>query len=102
MRVAKKSELRQFYHERAIAYGRTFDDKSPYVVTILEDLAKFCCVHQTTYSKDIGAREMFILEGRRQVWLRLQEFMKLNADQLLEKYARPVNVDPQPKENEPK
>jgi hypothetical protein len=81
------NKLYEYYHARAIAYGRTFGgEKNPLAEIILEDLAKFCRANETTFHPD--ARVSAVLEGRREVWLRVQEFMTLNAEQLLEKYTK--------------
>jgi len=92
MQVKQKSELYEFFHGLAIAYGRTLDEKGPFVQAILEDLEAFCCADTTTHTPTRSDRDMFILEGRRQVWLRLKHFRTLNAQQLLDKYTRPLSA----------
>lgn len=48
---------------------------------VLDDLAAFCCVDDTTYRR--GDRdEMLINEGKRQVYLYLQRKMKLDGEKL--------------------
>jgi len=95
MKIAEKSKLRDYYHERSIAYGRIFDEKGPYTSVVLEDLAKFCRANESTFH--IDPRAHALMEGRREVWLRIKEFLTLNADELLEKYARTPTISDTPK-----
>lgn len=80
MIVDKKSELRQLFIRRSVAYQNVFDLKSPYTHAVLKDLAKFCRAHESTFNADPRAHA--ILEGRREVWLRIQEYLNLNGDEL--------------------
>lgn len=52
---------------------------------VLRDLAKFCRAHQSTFHED--ARVHAVMEGRREVWLRIQEQLQLNDEQLWERYG---------------
>lgn len=92
MLLKTKKDLHDYYHNRCIAYGRIFDEKSPYTTTVLEDLAKFCRGSESTFHAD--ARLHALMEGRREVWLRIKEFLTHNADQMLEKHS----YEPQTKE----
>ena len=94
MRIQEKSKLLEFYHERSIAYGRLFDEKSPFTEVVLNDLAKFCRAHESTF--DLNTDKASYLAGRRDVWLHIQEFLTLNAEQLLEKNTRPVTMTETP------
>ncbi|MBS4046563.1 MAG: hypothetical protein KG075_09505 [Alphaproteobacteria bacterium] len=71
---------RQFVSGRAGAYRRVFNLESLDVETVLVDLARFCRAHESTGSQDpaIAAR----LDGRREVWLRIQQNLKLTDQQL--------------------
>lgn len=71
---------KQFLAGRAGAYRRVFDPQSRDVNTVLVDLARFCRAHSSTGSTDalIAAR----LEGRREVWLRIQEHTRLDDETL--------------------
>lgn len=55
---------------------------------VLEDLAKFCRAHESTFHED--ARMHAVLEGRREVWLRIQNAMGLIGEELFALYAPPV------------
>ena len=90
MRIAEKSKLFTFFQERAIAYSQVFGGKTTFTHTVVEDLKKFCRATESTFHKD--PHTAAYLEGRRDVWLRIEEFLTLNAEQLLEKHTRPVNM----------
>lgn len=47
---------------------------------VLRDLAKFCRARESTFHLD--ARVSAVLEGRREVWLRLQEHLQLTDEEL--------------------
>ncbi len=49
---------------------------------VLLDLAEFCRANETTFHVDARAAAMF--EGRRQVWLRIQEHLFLTPAQLMD------------------
>lgn len=67
---------------RAQAYRSTFSGPVPEVV--LRDLAKFCRAHESTVTPD--QRMTDILEGRREVWLRIQQHLQLTEEQLWDLY----------------
>lgn len=82
--------LRRALAERRYAYQQTF--KGPYADVVLRDLARFCRAHESTF--DTNPKVQDNLEGRREVWLRLQHHLKLTPDQLWELYSgRPANED---------
>jgi hypothetical protein len=63
------------------AFQLAFSATNPADVIVLEDLAKFCratesCVVPGNHDKTL------VLEGRREVWLRIQEYINLTPDQL--------------------
>lgn len=63
---------------RGQCYQQTFN--GPRAEVVLKDLAKFCRAHTSTGHKDpyIAAR----LDGRREVFLRIQAHLKLSDDDL--------------------
>jgi hypothetical protein len=72
----------QFLDARQQAYRRIFEsDDGQY---LLKDLAGFCRANATTYHDDSRLSDM--LEGRREVWLRIQHHLKLTDDELWELY----------------
>ena len=68
---------------RRHAYRMTF--KGPLAEVVLKDLARFCRAHKSTYHDD--ARAHAVAEGRREVWLRLQNHLQLSPDELWELYS---------------
>lgn len=66
----------------AFAYNRVFDKQSPFTETVLRDLAKFCRAHKSTYHVDPRAHA--VLEGRREVWLKIQEYLSLTIEDIYE------------------
>jgi hypothetical protein len=56
-------------------YVKTFSGPVP--ERVLADLAKFCRAAETTFHPD--PRVHAVLEGRREVWLRIQKYMRLTA-----------------------
>lgn len=64
----------------AVAYNRVFDRQSPYTHQVLMDLARFCRAHQSTFHAD--PRLHAVLEGRREVWLKIQENLNLSIDEI--------------------
>lgn len=69
---------RDFLSRRRTAYVRTF--MTPFGAEVIEDLAKFCRAHESTFHPD--ARVHAVAEGRREVWLRIQKHLQLTDDQL--------------------
>lgn len=61
-----------------MVYVKTFE--GPYAQEVLADLARFCRANKTTFHTD--ARAHAVLEGRREVWLRIQEYLNLSPEQL--------------------
>lgn len=72
--------LRNFVFGRQRAYLETFDTKSQMNQKVLSDLAKFCRANESTYHPD--PRIHAVLEGRREVWLRIQNHLKLDSESL--------------------
>lgn len=69
-------------HHKAFAYNRVFDRQSPYTETVLKDLAVFCRAHHSTFLPD--ARAHAVLEGRREVWLKIQEYLQMTVEEIYE------------------
>jgi hypothetical protein len=58
------------------------------------DLAHFCRYEETTAV--LGDRDMsYILEGRRQVWLRINDFINKPQEELNAKYTKELISGPQ-------
>lgn len=67
---------------RKQAYERTFDPNDIENKYVLKDLAQFCRANETTFHED--PRVHAVLEGRREVWLRIQKYLNLTPDELWE------------------
>ncbi len=78
----KIADYRRKLHGIAFAYNRVFDSKSPFTHDVLKDLARFCRAHESTYHPDPRAHA--VLEGRREVWLKIEENLRLTPDQIYE------------------
>jgi hypothetical protein len=69
--------------------------------TVLEDLGRFCRAEEPCWSED--QRHHARLEGRREVWLRIQAELKLPIEELLQRrvgdsYAV-VKIEPEDEDN---
>jgi hypothetical protein len=82
-----------FLGRRRTAYVKTF--QGPFGDEVLQDLAKFCRANQSTFHPD--PRVHAVAEGRREVWLRIQQHLQLSDDQLWQIYGTPQSAIP-PKE----
>lgn len=74
------SKLKQLFTDRKRAYSFTFNLKDQADLLVLKDLAKFCRAHETTFHTD--ERVAAVLEGRREVWLRIQNHLNLTTDEI--------------------
>lgn len=52
---------------------------------VMRDLEKFCRANETCFHED--ARLNLILEGRREVWLRIQAHLNLTSEDLFQLYS---------------
>lgn len=79
------TKAKQYLFRRRTAYVKTFD--GPLAEEVLMDLARFCRAHTPTFHPDprIAAQ----LDGRREVWLRIQSHLRLSDDELWRLMGRP-------------
>ncbi len=77
---APVSHIKNLFLGRTVAYNRVFDMKSPYTQQVLIDLCKFCRMHDTTFHTD--PRVHALLEGRREVILRIMEALNLSIEEI--------------------
>lgn len=75
-----------FLKTRKFAYHQVFHKENVYTKEVLKDLANFCRAHATTFNPD--ERVHAVLEGRREVFLRIQQHLNLSEDELWELYGR--------------
>lgn len=78
--------LWDFLQARRTNYIRVFS--SAQGDAVLRDLAKFCRADQTTFHTD--PRLHAVLEGRREVWLRIQHHLQLTPEQLYALYGQNI------------
>lgn len=78
----EKERVRKFLEERRKAYLLTFkpSDNATSSDVVLADLARFCRAHKSTGHPDPYAAAR--LDGRREVWLRIQQHLRLTDDEL--------------------
>ena len=75
-----------------LARGRFYREKFPHPThdPVLMDLARYCYAAKSTFHKDRD--EHCIREGRKQVWLRIQEQLRLSPEQMFVLYNHPSVV----------
>lgn len=80
-------KAREWLFIRQVAYLKTF--AGPYSDTVLRDLAKFCRAHDSTFHPDphVAAK----MDGRREVWLRISQHLKLDDEALWNLYGKHPN-----------
>lgn len=71
---------------RKTAYQFTFEENNRYSNAVLKDLAKFCRAADTTFHEN--DRASAVLQGRREVWLRVQEYLNLTPEELWELHRK--------------
>lgn len=79
----KVIEALEFVRRRKASYQRTF--LSPTGQDCLTDLAKFCRANASCFDAD--PRVHAVLEGRREVWLRIQQHLNLTSEQLFQIFS---------------
>lgn len=88
MQIMKEAILKTkaFLQARQHAYQITFNLENIFAERVLKDLAKFCRANESAFNKD--ERLHAVLEGRREVWLRICHQLKLDSDQIWKLYGR--------------
>ncbi len=85
--MTKKEQLRDDFLQRQRAYALVFDNEMGRQV--LEDLCKFCRGKESTFNAD--PRVHAVLEGRREVWLRLRDHLDMPPEDFIKKYLN-INI----------
>jgi hypothetical protein len=78
MTLSPSERLWDLFRLRHRAYALTFGGETGKAV--LADLAAFCRARETTFHPD--ARLHAVLEGRREVWLRIAKYMNLTEAEI--------------------
>ena len=85
--ITTPEQALQIITDRKRAYQVAFG--SPAGEAVLADLAPFCRSRETCVVP--GDRDRtWVLEGRREVWLRIRDHLDLTPEQLVEIYFRPA------------
>lgn len=82
-------KVRRVLFDRQISYRHTFNPESQMAIIVLKDLAKFCRAHETTFHQDPRVHAM--LEGRKEVWIRIQNFTNMDSETLYKLYTKVEN-----------
>ena len=80
-----RERAKQLLSARAKSYQRIFLAHGTDTDVVLSDLAKFCRAHESTFHLEHTMSDR--LDGRREVWLRLQHFLQLTDDALWSIYG---------------
>ena len=76
---ARENKARALLRDRQVSYQHALGGAPGQAV--LADLARFCRADQTTFHPD--PRVHALMEGRREVWLRIKEHLDLDLEDLL-------------------
>lgn len=74
------NQKREFLAQRKDAYCRTFSEENLIAQWVLDDLDKFCRGSESTFHPDPYMHAL--LEGRREVYLRILNHIEMSLDQL--------------------
>lgn len=80
-------EALKFFAERKSAYQLAFGSVAG--ASVLDDLAVFCRARETCVVPGDRDRTV-VLEGRREVYLRIQDYLDLTPEQLVQINTRPA------------
>jgi len=79
-----KNSIRNFFRKKKTAYENVFDSKNEFTKVVMNDLGTFCHGDRPTFNKD--PMRQANREGRREVLLRIQHFLRWSNDQMYEFY----------------
>ena len=82
----QEQKARDYLSQRRLAYKRLFDPENQDAKFVLEDLARFCRAHESTFDPD--QRIHALLEGRKEVWNRLQHHLQMTDQDIWHYYTR--------------
>lgn len=89
-----KTDLASLQRAYALVFGRASDERDTAVAIVLRDLATEGFAHHSTFDPDprVHARN----EGRRDIWLRIQELRNISTDELWGRLRKQFNYVPPP------
>jgi hypothetical protein len=83
-------EARKFFENKQTDFRVAFNSDAG--KRVLADLAPFCRAHETCFIP--GAQDKsLVLEGRREVWLRIRDFLDRTPGELIAIYTQPLEGD---------
>lgn len=82
----QRNQLKNKLLLRQRAYLLTFDKKSLTARDVLDDLAAFCRGNESTFHQD--PRVHAVLEGRREVFLRIMDHIGMDSQEFFDKYTQ--------------
>jgi hypothetical protein len=88
MKQVLTSEALQEYADRKRAFNSAFA-MGPHGPRVTELLGVFCRSRVTTHMDGFPDLSL-VLEGRRQVFLLIQDYLELTPEQLVRKYTKPI------------
>lgn len=80
------NKLREQFILRQRAYRTTFNADSEADRIVMQDLSRFCRADESTFHQD--PRIHAVLEGRREVFLRIMDHIGMNSEDLFIKYTK--------------
>jgi hypothetical protein len=84
-----QTKAQEILGDRQRAYLRAFKMTEAAGEAVLSDLAAFCRADETCVVP--GDRDRtYVLEGRREVYLRIMDHLRLSTELLVQKYTRPA------------
>ena len=78
-------KAQEWLRSRQLAYQRVFLGHGFDTDIVLQDLAKFCRAHESTFHVEPSISDR--LDGRREVWLRIAHHLHLTDEQLWSIYG---------------
>ena len=81
-------------------YSQVFSQDSPHTMPVLKDLAKFCRAFESTFNPD--PRLHAVLEGRREVWLKIMEYLNFDFKELYDLHVIKGNKNVRARSNDRK
>lgn len=82
VKTTTKSQLDEELRQKIVAYANVFSKENQFTAKVLADLAKFCRANESTFHQD--PRVHAVAEGRREVWLLIQNYLNLSIEELYE------------------
>lgn len=80
-----EAQTRAFLFNRQRAYQHTFHNENILANAVLEDLSRFCRAEESTFHMDPRAHAL--AEGRREVWLRIQDHLRMDSEALWMRFS---------------